>query len=291
MSEHTTVRSKTDICWQRLIRDRMAADPMASVLYPAPKCASLKSARVAPVTRPTARSVIKHYEWLGTLPDACTHFFALMFADCLGGVACFASPPGRAAAFFGLEDKRVAYLARGACVHWAPSGSAPKLINWSARLMGHIGREVAVAYSDTDAGEIGTVYQAAGWTCLGRTGVYDLWIGPDGIPRTPKAIADMCRQDGRWRPFAGLTQSALKRHLRASGWRTQKSNPKWRYGKILPAGKDSPKLRACFEKHACAYPKRPASVDSDTPAHQAGEGGASPTAGLLTGPVQLRLTA
>jgi len=61
-------------------------------------------------------------------------------------------------------------LARGACVHWTPPGSASKLIASALKLLKEDDPNVRVviAYSDTDAGEIGTVYQATNWYYIGN---------------------------------------------------------------------------------------------------------------------------
>jgi hypothetical protein len=70
--------------------------------------------------------------------------------------------------------------------------------------------------------------------------------------------------------------------LRAAGWREQESNPKHRYVYILD--KKDATLRERIEAMRRPYPKRATSVDSDAPAHHAGEGGAIPTVALLRKP-------
>lgn len=88
------------------------------------------------------------------------------------GVACF----GRIGVkpLCGTPDEReyflekTAYLTRGACVPHAPKNSASFLIRKSCFLARQdFGWQIFMAYSDHDAGEIGTVYQAANWHYLG----------------------------------------------------------------------------------------------------------------------------
>jgi hypothetical protein len=72
-------------------------------------------------------------------------------------------------------------LGRGACVHWCPDYGASMLVNGSCRLL--FGKNsnpiVVVAYSDWDAGEVGTIYQACGWIYLGHRKTIE-WRDSDG---------------------------------------------------------------------------------------------------------------
>jgi hypothetical protein len=64
---------------------------------------------------------------------------------------------------------KTACLARGACVHWAHEHAASFLIAKACRLayQDH-GWATFYAYSDQQAGEVGTVYQARNWLYLGQ---------------------------------------------------------------------------------------------------------------------------
>lgn len=248
----TTFRGRAaDVCYQRQIRDEMAGRPDIDDLFPRPVDLGLKRSRVRAVGRAMAWKVISRYEWLGTLPANCTHFYGLFFEDIAGGVACYAVGNVGAggvvtAKMLGIEQTDIAYLARGACVHWAPTGSAPKLINFSARMTG---AQIAIAYSDTDAGEIGTVYQAAGWTCLGKGTATTEYISPESRVYNQMLPRDLARSKGG-------TRAAWHKRLLAEGWTTQKSNPKIRYVLVLDSGKRNPLLVEKVASYSQPYPKR-----------------------------------
>lgn len=240
------------------MRERAATLPDAGKLFPTPSpdLLVLKRARVRRVTRAIAWKIISRYEWLGTLP-MCNHFFGIFFGDYCAGVSCFAIGGGGAGVnvpqWLGYpagQTTKIAYLARGACVHWAPKGSAPKLINWSCKLLSEeLGCEVAIAYSDTDAGEIGTVYQASGWTCLGPGASTQQYVSPKGRVYDQKLASNMAQA-------ANVPRARAHEKLLREGYRVQASNPKWRYGLILPAGRDNVELAARFERYKVPYPKR-----------------------------------
>lgn len=126
-----------------------------------------------------------------------------------------------------------------------------------------------VAYADTEAGEIGTIYQACGWVCLGPGTSVDEWVSPGG--RMYNTIA--LRQ---WAPKAGARRHARTGDALASaGWRRQRSNPKLRYAIVLD--KRDAKLVARVNAMGVPYPKRETATSSgegesdDAPVVQTGE--------------------
>jgi len=251
-------------CHQKLKRDQAAADPAIRARFPepSPELLVLKRAVVKRITRNLAWKIISTYEWLGTLP-MCNHYFGIFFGPYCAGVACYAIGGGGAGVnvpmwlgYTNKESAKIAYLARGACVHWAPKGSAPKLINWSGKLLSReLGCEVALAYSDTDAGEIGTVYQASGWTCLGRGSSTQQYVSQQGRVYDQKLASNMGKAADR--PRSEAHQALLK-----AGYRVQASNPKWRYGLILESGRGNKKLVQRFEELKAPYPKREQQSDN-----------------------------
>jgi len=132
-----TFREKaTDKAYQRQIREEVAADAARSGAIPQPKGKiSLKAARVRPTSRKVAEKVIMTYEWLGTLP-ICRSYYGIFFDRLYcGGVVCFGSPAGnRIAEQLGVDQREMAYLARGACTHWTPTGTGSKLISYALKL-------------------------------------------------------------------------------------------------------------------------------------------------------------
>lgn len=244
------------VCYQRQVRDEMGAREDARDLFPRPSGKlSPKRAEVREIDREMAWKVISRYEWLGTLPSFANRFFGIFFSDFCGGVACYgvgSVGAGNAVARrYDLEQTEIAYLARGACVHWAPKGTAPRLINFSAKLLGREGCQLAIAYADTDAGEIGTVYQASGWDCLGF-GVQNIeWVSPSGRVYNVTLTRDVIRKNG-----GRLTRAEASQALKDGGWTVQKGNPKLRYASRIGPGLTSPDLGAIFDRDRIPYPKR-----------------------------------
>jgi hypothetical protein len=66
---------------------------------------------------------------------------------------------------------------------------------WSTRLLWvpHKGSHIFIAYSDTAAGEIGTVYQASNWLYCGTTSPTDKFRTPDGKVHDARQIHCLTR--------------------------------------------------------------------------------------------------
>jgi len=155
---------------------------------------SFANACVKEITKRTAAEVILKYEWLGNM-GVTDHAFGLYFGEYLAGVVCFGRTAGTntTASVCGREYAHlVKVLNRGACVHWAHEHSATYLIARACQLMTEKGLHIFVAYSDIEAGEIGTVYQASNWLYAGTTNSADL-----GFVWTGKPIL----KDSKWGTF------------------------------------------------------------------------------------------
>lgn len=240
------------VCHQRRVREAAERDASVRAVFPSPPRSdlSLKRSRVKQISRAMAWKIIARYEWLGTLPPQTNRFYGIFFGDFCGGVACYCMGWRHAGIGFPgwlrADKDQIAYLARGACVHWAPKGTAPRLINHSAKMTG---LEVAVAFSDTDAGEIGTVYQAAGWDCLGFGSTHTELVSPEGKILNVRVVTSLKRRhNADWK--------TVMAKFRSEGWTEQQSNPKLRYVKLLPAGRKNPDLLARIAESGIPYPKR-----------------------------------
>jgi hypothetical protein len=158
-------------CHQRVIRERMAEQPEPDLEEKRKLATDFRHAIVSEISYDQARNLILANEWLGNMGT--TEFsFGLFFREHLAGVACFGRTAGTqvAASICGSEHApRVVTLSRGACAHWAHPHSASFLINAACREMTRKGYHIFVAYSDPQAGEIGTVYQASNWLYCGTT--------------------------------------------------------------------------------------------------------------------------
>jgi hypothetical protein len=273
MASRSTFREPAgDVAWQRQLRDRYADEPMPPVPH-----LDVKRAVVRAVSRRVAEQIILKYEWLGTMAATCYHF-GLFFGPFCAGVTCIGSngtAKAHAGDGFGIPTSSLLMLSRGACVHWAPPGSNSKLIAWTARLLGRAKTgKLIIAYADSDAGEIGTVYQAAGWAYIGRSGSAGNLVAPNGRAYNRKILYDARRSAGR---LASVSWAAQRDALLAAGWRIEPSNPKHRYVSVLDRSDTA--LVARIDALRQPYPKR-AKQSSDAPAVQAGEGGAAPTGTL-----------
>jgi hypothetical protein len=246
MQERVPFRDPTgDVAYQRQLRDRYAGRPVPTVPH-----LDVGRAIVRPVSRKTAARIIFRYEWLGTMAHT-SHHFGIFFGDYCAGVTClgFRVTGGpHVHKPFGLGPRDVLTLARGACTHWAPPGSNSKLVSWSCRLLAaDRTAKLVIAYADTDAGEIGTIYQACGWTYIGRTAASPQWVAPNGRVYDGKLPGDLRRRHrGEWQTYAA--------QLRRAGWRQQYGNPKHKYVRILDRG--DAVLSALVAAMSKPYPKR-----------------------------------
>lgn len=258
-----------DVAWQKQLRDKYLAEGVPPVPH-----LDLKRAEVRLVSRHLAEQVILKYEWLGDLPG-CRWFYGIFFGSYCAGVACVGALGAGVHTYkaLGLSSQaELAYLCRGACVHWAPLGTNSKLVSWACRLLAkEQGPYAIVAYADSDAGEIGTIYQACGWVYYGLSESPSEWLSPVGRIYNQNYPQSLARSRG------GSFGDWAKR-LKAGGWKEQKSNPKHRYARAL---RPHPALEAALSRMKLPYPKRVLSVVSDTPDNQTGEGGAKPTKTLL----------
>ena len=129
---------------------------------------SLERSQVRSVTAATAATIIMRYEWMASMPAVVLHCFGIYFDGVLGGAVVY-SP--EYAENLGVWDKygytgQIILLARGASAHWTPKNTASKLIQASLKMLPPR-YEVVTATVDSEAGEVGTIYQACGWDYVG----------------------------------------------------------------------------------------------------------------------------
>ena len=248
MSRSTFRDACDDVAWQKQLRDRFLHEGSPDVPFLKVKKATVKS-----VSRLFAERIIHKYEWLGTMAPT-SHHYGIFFGNYCAGVCCFGFSAGaniNAYKEFGLKDRNgLAYLARGANVHWSPKGANSKLVAWSCKLLAQeSSAKVVIAYSDTDAGEIGTIYQACNWVCIGKGSSTTQWIAPNGRIFDQKYPSDLRRKNGDIRPRKDYVAA-----LRKAGWKEQKSNPKHRYVYVLDTSEKN--LVNLVESMRQPYPKR-----------------------------------
>jgi len=116
------------------------------------------------------KQFIEKYEWLGKLPNRPTHRFVAMMDNEIGA-AIIMSTPNAFSNMLGKDTKNIEKLiSRGANAYWTPKNLSSSLIMWSIRWMVQNTQfKLFSAYSDTEAKELGTIYQACNFTYLGQT--------------------------------------------------------------------------------------------------------------------------
>lgn len=121
---------------------------------------------------PTCKDVqrfIERHEWLGKMPTRPTHRFIATYKGQLAGVIVMATP-NSFGNLLGPESRHLEKLiSRGASISWAPKNLGSALIMYSIRWMvKHTAFRIFTAYSDTEARELGTIYQACNFIYLGQ---------------------------------------------------------------------------------------------------------------------------
>jgi hypothetical protein len=233
------------------------------------------------------KEFIKRHEWLGKMPTRPTHRFAATYKGHLAGVIIMATPNS----FSNLLGKDLRHLekliSRGACISWSPKNLGSALIMFSVRWMvKNTEFRFFTAYSDTEARELGTIYQACNFTYLGKTsGAKFEYFDPsephreyfsDRIFRKTSFIKRQAIKSGiKWDPAwhcgdkiqwasippdaAAQIKMALKNHQ--STCLRRKVPPKHKYVYILGITKaETKKLRSTFKdlnqtKQNLKYPK------------------------------------
>ncbi len=118
------------------------------------------------------RDFIMRHEWLAKLPNRPTHRFTarLKKNGTLAGTIIMATP-NAFSNLLGKENKdKEKLISRGACISWGPKNLGSWLIMSSVRWMAeNTDFRYFTAYSDPEAKELGTIYQACNFTYLGQT--------------------------------------------------------------------------------------------------------------------------
>jgi hypothetical protein len=246
---------------QRIIREKEAKKIDVS-LFPNPWKnieISIEKSIVREIDRATAKIIILRYEWLGTLPDNTTKYFGLFIDGLLAGVSCFTTSVfGGSSTLYGFNSW---ILNRGACVHWCPDWGGSFLVTQSCKILFKNSEPTyVVAFSDWDAGEIGTIYQACNWAYLGEKRSME-WISPKG-KRHDINMHKVAVISGSMRTKTGAkaTKEEIKEskdRFIAKGWKMQKGAIRGKYAYVYGRKcKDKREMIKLLKENSKPYPKR-----------------------------------
>jgi len=248
-------------CYQRHIRDVWGEAENRFQLT------SLANARVERISKKEAESVILKYEWLQTMGRGVSACYGLKLDGELLGANCFGVMGGKIGDICGPEyAKQTVCLMRGACAPHAPKNAGSFLTRWACRqAYRDFGWQIFFAYSDAEAGEIGTIYQACGWyyvgSDLGRpSGSFHVdYQSPDGMIITSYKLNHQGTEKKFMRSLGWTPENAeMRPWLVAHGWK-----PIRRYGKkkwVWFEGSNKEKLKQVCRYKFLPYPKRSESV-------------------------------
>jgi hypothetical protein len=244
------------VAHQRIIREKKEKEIGSQInLFNdiTPENTDIKRAIVRPVSKETAEKIILEYEYLGKMANTYYHF-GIYFGNWCAGVTCFGSfnAPMGYGNFVGdkYKDKGI-QLSRGACVYWAHEHSASKLISGSLRILNNLGYKYVVAFSDPEAGEIGTVYQATNWHYLGFGKTY-------GKCHLYNKNSNKKIMDYRDFPRGGnsLEIEFTENIFYNDDLELRPVKPKGRYVYLLGTKKEKKEMMCVLKKHIQPYPKR-----------------------------------
>ena len=227
---------------------------------------------------------IERHEWLGKMPTWVTHRFGWYLnvpgkPRVLSGVIIMATPN----AFSNLLGKehrdKEKLIARGACISFAPKNMGSYIIMSAIKWMvKNTDFRFFTAYSDPDAKELGTIYQACSFTYLGQTsGTKYQYFVPGKGWRGDKSFTERSeyvrhakdlgidflpewRKNGKvnWSNIPPEIASQLKRAAKdkKASCKRRLAKPKHKYVYILGKGKKETKyLRKLFVMNNSDLPK------------------------------------
>jgi len=250
---------------QRIIREKMEATDCGGYdlfgKYWEQANTDISNADVRETDRATAEKIILEYEWLGTIGTA-NLFYGIFYDGLCAGVVGY----GPFQAMFGAGqvetgggyskyvgqywDKGI-QLTRGACVHWAHEHSGSKLISASLQQVGKLGYKFVVAFSDPDAGEVGTLYQATNWHYIGASGPIHYSINNIHTGKVAIDSRDFNKRFGCG-GFKNKTEYIADKHHLV----LKKHHPKGRYIYLLGSRRERKQMATHLAGNTKQYPKR-----------------------------------
>jgi hypothetical protein len=225
--------------YQRLIRESsgIETDPALDI----------RTATVREISYSQAQAIIERHEWLGTMPVSVRHCYGLFFGERLAGAVVYADETGENLGVwdaYGFTGKIIC-LARGASEPWAHEHSGSKLIRGSMRLLPRKFK-VITATADETGGELGVLYQAAGFDYVGLMSAGGARF--QATDAEGNVLSDrQCRQQYK---------TASVPRLRMLGLTINQVPRKVRYFGFRGSTKEIRTLRAAIADKIRSYPKR-----------------------------------
>ena len=116
-----------------------------------------------------AKEFIQRYEWLGTIGSFPTHWFTATYKGILGGVVIMSKPNNFSKLLGDNTESLEILIARGASASWCPFNLGSKFLMWCIKWMvNNTQYRLFTCYSDPQAKELGSIYQALNFYYLGQ---------------------------------------------------------------------------------------------------------------------------
>ena len=196
------------------------------------------------------KSFIERHEWLGKMPNRPTHRFTARWKGFLVGAIIMAIP-NAFSNLLGVEYKnKEKLISRGACISWSPTNTASwllmKAIRWMVK---NTEFRLFTAYSDIEAKELGTIYQACNFYYLGQTfGSNNMYLDPEN-PKKGWFSDREFRKQSKYKLYAakvGIAKNEFDKYL-------GKWTPRWE--KMPPGMKDIIKKEEQKYRDSCLVRK------------------------------------
>ena len=170
---------KENHCWQYEIRQQNLTKDLKEANLSAEQHTALRTddfefSYVDKTDREQCNEIkqfIERHEWLGKLPARPTHrFIARLKKNGIIAGAIVMATPNAFSFILGKENRdKEKLISRGACISWAPKNLGSWLITKSIKhMVKNTEFRVFSAYSDPEAKELGTIYQACNFIYLGQ---------------------------------------------------------------------------------------------------------------------------
>jgi hypothetical protein len=180
MNAHERFKEYTgEKCWQAYISETNRSEDLEAAGLTEKAAATLRISdfEFAYVTKDQkelckeVREFIERHEWLGKLPNRPTHrFTARLKGGDLAGTIIMATPNAFSNLLGKENTNKEKLISRGACISWGPKNLGSWLIMSSIKWMvKNTDFRYFTAYSDPEAKELGTIYQACNFHYLGQT--------------------------------------------------------------------------------------------------------------------------